>query len=177
MNPASTKNSHCGYCGAAFAPEQAWPRRCLACENVTYRNPLPVSVVLLPIGTDGLLLVRRTQEPQAGHLSLPGGYMELGESWRQAGAREVEEETGIVIDPAGITLFDVHSAPDDTVLVFGLAAPAAEGTLPPFRASNETSEMVIARGPQPLAFSTHTETAARFWQEKKQEENDDASKT
>jgi len=166
MNPAPSKNSHCGYCGAAFAPEQPWPRRCGVCENVTYRNPLPVSVVLLPIGADGLLLVRRTQEPQAGHLSLPGGYMELGESWREAGAREVEEETGIKIDPAGITLFDVHSAPDGTVLVFGRAAPLAENNLPPFRASNETSEMVISRGPEPLAFSTHTETAARFWQEK-----------
>lgn len=173
MNPAYTKNSHCGYCGAAFAPEQPWPRRCPVCENVTYRNPLPVSVVLLPIGADGLLLVRRTQEPQAGHLSLPGGYMELGESWREAGAREVEEETGIKIDPAGITLFDVHSAPDGTVLVFGRAAPVTEDTLPPFRASNETSEMVIAHGPQPLAFSTHTETAARFWQENA----DDANKT
>lgn len=166
MEPAYTKNSYCSYCGTGFAPEQPWPRRCRVCENTAYRNPLPVSVVLLPIGTDGLLLVRRTQEPQAGHLSLPGGYMELGESWREAGAREVEEETGISIDPAGITLYDVHSAPDGTVLVFGRAAPLAEDTLPPFQPSNETSEMVISRSPEPLAFSTHTRTAARFWQEK-----------
>lgn len=169
MNMAYFKDAFCSYCGTVFALDQSWPRRCRVCENTTYRNPLPVSVVLLPIGADGLLLVRRTQEPQAGHLSLPGGYMELGESWREAGAREVEEETGIEIDPAGISLFDVHSAPDGTVLVFGRATPLAENALPPFRASNETSEMVISRSPEPLAFTTHTVTAARFWNEKGQD--------
>ena len=166
MDQVYIKNSHCGFCGAAFAPEQPWPRRCRVCENTTYRNPLPVSVVVLPIGPNGLLLVRRTQEPQAGHWSLPGGYMELGESWQEAGAREVQEETGIEIDPGGITLYDARSAPDGTVLVFGRARPLAEDALPPFRASNETSAMKVSHGPEPLAFSTHTDTAARFWQEK-----------
>ena len=50
------KDSHCSYCGSRFPAELSWPRRCPACGNVSYRNPLPVSVVLLPVG-DGLLLV------------------------------------------------------------------------------------------------------------------------
>lgn len=173
MNTLAEKNSHCGFCGAAFAAGQPWPRRCRVCGNTTYRNPLPVSVVLLPIEPNGLLLVRRTQEPQAGHLSLPGGFIELGETWQEAGAREVQEETGIAIDPAGITLYDAHSAPDGTVLIFGRAAPLPEETLPPFRASNETSEMKVSHSPEPLAFSTHTEAAARFWKDKA----DDTNKT
>jgi len=158
-----TKNSHCSYCGTAFLPDLPWPRRCPHCNQVTYRNPLPVSVVLLPVG-GGLLLVRRTQEPQAGRLSLPGGFIELGESWQEAGAREVREETGVEIAAAKITFYGVRSAPDGTLLVFGLAAPVA--ALPPFRASNETSEMTVARAPLELAFSTHTETMAHFFGDK-----------
>ena len=173
MRPAYSKDLHCSFCGAIFPPEQPWPRCCQVCGNTTYRNPLPVSVVLLPTEPSGLLLVRRTQEPQAGYLSLPGGFIELGETWQEAGAREVHEETGIMIDADGIMLYDVHSAPDGTVLIFGRAAPLAEDALPPFRASPETSEMKVSHGPEPLAFSTHTETAARFWKEK----TDDTNKT
>jgi len=158
------KNSHCSYCGTAFAADAMWPRRCDYCGNTTYSNPLPVSVVLLPID-GGLLLVRRTQEPQAGRWALPGGFIETGETWQEAGAREMREETGYRIDPAGICLFDTRSAPDGTLLVFGLAQAVASASLPVFTASSETSEAFIATGPMELAFSTHTETAARYWKE------------
>ncbi len=166
--PQFHKNSYCSYCGTAFAADAAWPRRCARCGNVTYSNPLPVSVVLLPVG-DGLLLVRRTQEPQAGKWALPGGFIETGETWQEAGAREMREETGYTIGPAGIRLFDTRSAPDGTLLVFGLAAAVSSGALPPFTPSSETSEAMIAAGPMDLAFSTHTETAARYWKEMKME--------
>ena len=126
---------------------------------------MPVAVLLLPIDGRGLLLVRRTQEPQAGHWSLPGGFIENGESWQDAGARELFEETGFTVDPAGIRLFDTRSAPDGTLLVFGLAPPQLSERLPKFRASPETSEAMIVQGPRELAFSTHTETANRYWKE------------
>ncbi len=165
MSGTYQKNSHCSYCGAAFAENSPWPRRCAHCGNATYSNPLPVSVVLLPID-DGLLLVRRTQEPQAGRLALPGGFIETGETWQEAGAREVHEETGYIVDAEGITLFDTRSAPDGTLLVFGLAPALSSASLPKFTPSNETSEAVVAQGPMELAFSTHTETAARYWKER-----------
>ena len=166
--PDFKKNSHCSYCGTAFVAGAPWPRRCAFCGNTTYSNPLPVSVVLLPVD-DGLLLVRRTQEPQVGRWALPGGFIETGETWQEAGAREMREETGYRIDPGGIRLFDTRSAPDGTLLVFGLAAAVSSHALPPFTASNETSEAMTAMGPMELAFSTHTETADRFWKEVKLE--------
>lgn len=46
-----------------------------------------------------LLAVRRANDPGMGLLGLPGGYHMRGESWQEAGAREVLEETGYVIDP------------------------------------------------------------------------------
>ncbi len=160
-----TKNSHCSYCGAAFALGQPWPRRCPVCANVSYLNPLPVAVMLAPVGT-GLLLVRRANAPQVGKLGLPGGFIELGETWQQAGAREVREETQGEIDPAQVTLFDVQSAPDGTVLIFGLAPPLPAAVVDQFAPTGETSALVVAHAPLELAFSTHTETLARYFAEK-----------
>ncbi len=171
MQETFVKNSHCSYCGSAFPVGLAWPRRCPACHHVTYRNPLPVSVVLLPVD-DGLLLIRRTQEPQAGKWALPGGFIEAGETWQEAGARELGEETGITIEAGGLRLFDARSAPDGMLLVFGLAPPQSSQDLPPFVPSVETSEMTVTRGPLELAFSTHTEVAARYWKEGNNHGND-----
>ncbi|MDE0941531.1 MAG: NUDIX hydrolase [Alphaproteobacteria bacterium] len=60
-----------------------------------------------------ILMIRRGKAPRKGHWSLPGGMQELGETVFAAAAREVLEETNIVI--ANIALIDVIDAitPDD----------------------------------------------------------------
>jgi ADP-ribose pyrophosphatase YjhB (NUDIX family) len=50
------------------------------------------------VSPTALVLVRRAHEPLAGRWSLPGGAVELGEPLRDAVAREVLEETGLVVD-------------------------------------------------------------------------------
>jgi ADP-ribose pyrophosphatase YjhB (NUDIX family) len=45
-----------------------------------------------------VLLVKRGHEPLKGHWSLPGGTVELGESLAAALAREVLEETGLLVE-------------------------------------------------------------------------------
>jgi ADP-ribose pyrophosphatase YjhB (NUDIX family) len=154
------KNSHCSFCGAAFGADAAWPRTCGACGNTSYLNPVPVAVVLLPVD-GGLLTIRRGVPPHVGKLALPGGFIDHGESWQQAAARELFEEAGVVVDPAGVELFDVHSAPDGTLLVFGLGPAVSE--LPGFTAGDEATERVVIDGPCELAFPLHTRVAEEFF--------------
>jgi 8-oxo-dGTP diphosphatase len=46
-----------------------------------------------------VLLVRRGHEPLKGQWSLPGGLLEIGESLTAGVAREVLEETGLIVEP------------------------------------------------------------------------------
>ncbi len=102
---------HCHWCGAAFGAVQGFPRVCGVCGNSTYRNPIPVSVILLPVD-GGLLTVRRAIEPRKGQLALPGGFVNVDESWQAAGVREVFEETNIQLDPQRIRDWWTRSTAD-----------------------------------------------------------------
>ncbi|GAA0723721.1 NUDIX domain-containing protein [Dactylosporangium roseum] len=159
-------HDHCSHCGAAYPQGAPWPRICAACGETTWRNPLPVAVALLPVDTDqgrGLVVVRRDIEPGRGELALPGGFIEVGEAWREAAVRELREETTILADPADVRLFDVHSAASGTLLVFGLLPPRPFAELPPPVRTEEALGFEIALGPQELCFPTHTESMARYF--------------
>lgn len=160
--PMSEKHSHCGYCGAAFEVGQSWPRTCRGCGNSSFLNPLPVAVILQPVD-DGLLVVRRAIDPAVGRLALPGGFIDHGEDWRVAAARELREETQLEIDSDRVTLFDVSSAAD-VLLVFGLAPVLAESDLGDFEPTSETSERLVVRASTELAFPLHTRAAARYFE-------------
>jgi 8-oxo-dGTP diphosphatase len=77
-----------------------------------------------------VLLVRRARPPGKGLYSLPGGRVEFGESLAEALAREVMEETGLVIDIVGLSGFR-EVLPKDGVgghyLVMPFAARWVEG--------------------------------------------------
>lgn len=51
---------------------------------------------------DRVLLIQRGKPPRVGQWSLPGGVQELGETIREAAAREVREETGIEAEIKGL---------------------------------------------------------------------------
>lgn len=159
-------HSHCSYCGTAYAVDAAWPRLCAACGETTWLNPLPVAVALLPVddlGRRGLVVVRRDIEPARGQLALPGGYIEVGESWQEATVRELREETGLVADANEVSLFDVHSVPLGTVNIFGLLPSRRSDDLPPPAPTEEATEWLVLTEPQQLAFSTHTRAMADYF--------------
>jgi ADP-ribose pyrophosphatase YjhB (NUDIX family) len=158
------KNSNCSFCGAVFPAAATWPRSCAACGQTTYLNPIPVAVVLLPVG-EGVIVIRRNTEPQKGTLTLPGGYIDAGETWQEAASRELLEETGISVTPADITLYDVQNGLDDTLVVFGLAARQPQLVYGPF-SSAETQEVLLIEAPRELGFVMHTRVVERFFREK-----------
>jgi 8-oxo-dGTP diphosphatase len=162
-----TQHAHCSYCGTPYDPPDApWPRQCAGCGELTWRNPLPVAVVLLPVvgpAGRGVVVVRRAIEPGLGELCLPGGFIELGETWREAAARELREETGLLADPADVDLFDVHDVSAGMLLVCGLLPPRDAADLPPSAPTEEATEWLVVPGPLTLAFPTHTRLVARYF--------------
>jgi len=99
----------CPYCGAVL-DEHATPEtsettmvfRCESCDDYVFYNPTPGGSAAVVDG-DSLLLVEDFRSP--GEWKLPSGRMELGESPCEGVARELEEETGISVDPDDLTYF------------------------------------------------------------------------
>jgi len=59
----------------------------------------PIVGVGAVIVDDGkVVLIKRKYEPLKGHWSLPGGMVEVGEALDTALSREMQEETGLIVD-------------------------------------------------------------------------------
>jgi len=164
------QHSHCSYCGVRYPDGVGWPRTCASCGETTWSNPLPVAVVLQPVRLDdrrtGIVVIRRDIEPFRGELALPGGFIETGESWREAAIRELGEETGLEGVSGEVQLFDVHSSHNGfSLLVFGLLPVRDAASLPPFSANDEVTEWLVQTEPIQLCFPTHTAAMARFFAE------------
>jgi ADP-ribose pyrophosphatase YjhB (NUDIX family) len=171
------RDTFCSYCGIRFADSTTYPRICTACGAQTWANPIPVAVVLLPVTLPvidgertGLLVVRRAIPP-VGKLALVGGFVEEHEPWQVCAARELLEETGVVIDPATLEpLWYASSEPrPNRVLLFSLAPAIDASALPPFTANLEASQRGVWFGPgaggpdDELGFSLHAEAARRYF--------------
>jgi len=103
----------CSTCGAAVAlripDDDSRPRHvCTACGTIHYQNPNMV-IGSLPEWKDKILLCRRAIEPRLGLWTLPGGFMENGESTTQAAIRETLEEANARIEIG--ELYSMYSLP------------------------------------------------------------------
>lgn len=101
----------CPYCGTAVDPVESpmagavdtpMIYRCDSCEDYVFYNPTPGGSAVV-IDGDRLLLVEDFRSP--GKWKLPSGRIELGETAREGVARELEEETGLAVDPADLVYF------------------------------------------------------------------------
>jgi len=166
------RDTFCSFCGTAYEVPLRYPRTCAGCKTQIWANPIPVSVVLVPVvkdGVTGLLVVRRAIEPRKDKLAIVGGFLEEHETWAEGGAREVREETGVVIDATTLVPFWFTStAPrPNRVLLFSVASPLEATALGTYVRDKETSERGLVFGPRGLeevfAFPLHAEAARRFF--------------
>lgn len=159
---------YCCYCGALHqAPFNKWPKTCV-CGVLSYRNPLPVVNALLPVRTEigvGILCIRRDIEPCRGQWALPGGYLELDETWQEGAVRELYEETGIRLCSAeDICIMHVDSNPKrDRLLLFGLCGEQGSAVLDHLQTNDEVSGFKLVYEPQELAFLPHTCALGMFF--------------
>ncbi|MEM2925906.1 MAG: NUDIX hydrolase [Candidatus Bathyarchaeia archaeon] len=117
---------------------------------------------------DRVLLIRRANEPGKGLWSIPGGLVELGETVREAAKREVEEETGVLVEIGELIDVIDNIIRDESgavkfhyVLVDFLAKPLSKESMPIIRPSSE----VLEAGwflPEELSKLSMTRTARRL---------------
>lgn len=74
---------------------------CDGCGHIHYLNPR-IIVCAIPMHEDRVMLCRRAIEPQYGLWTVPGGFMENGESTLEAAIRETHEEAGARIRIHGL---------------------------------------------------------------------------
>lgn len=102
---------------------------------IEYKNPIPVAVAIIPVQTEveytinGLTIAvpvqlavygRRNIQPRLGMLAMPGGFVNEMERLETGGAREVKEETGLVIKEDEFQLFRSEITPNNRNLIFGI---------------------------------------------------------
>ena len=69
---------------------------CKQCEMRHYQHPMIVVTCFVASGKR-LLWVQRELEPQRGLWAIPGGFLESGETLAEGAARELYEETGVIV--------------------------------------------------------------------------------
>ena len=170
-----TRDTFCSFCGTAYEVPLRYPRTCTSRKTQVWANPIPVSVVLVPVDKDGktgLLVIRRGIPPGKDKLALVGGFLEDHETWAEGGAREILEETNVAVDATKLTaLWFTSTAPrPNRVLLFSVAPRLDASALGPCEGNAETLERGLVFGPDGLdeafAFPLHVEAARRFFAER-----------
>lgn len=62
-----------------------------------FANPKPTVGIIIPNARNQILLAKRGVEPFIHTWDLPGGFVEIGESFEEAAVREIKEELGVTV--------------------------------------------------------------------------------
>ncbi len=78
-----------------------------------YMKPSVTVDIIIDYKKEGIILIKRKNEPFKNCWALPGGFLEVGqETTENAAIREAKEETSLDIKLGDLTLFGVYSKPE-----------------------------------------------------------------
>jgi ADP-ribose pyrophosphatase YjhB (NUDIX family) len=120
LNPALEDVRFCPRCGNEATVKFPRSIRCEHCGYGAFYNPKPVACAITADENQEIILMRRGFEPNRGKWSMPGGFVDLGESVEDAAIRETREEIGVEIELHG--LVGVYSRSTDRIVVVVYAA-------------------------------------------------------
>ena len=123
LNPALEDAGFCPRCGAAADVRYPRSLHCASCGYVAFFNPKPVGCALAREPDGRVWLARRGFEPGRGRWSMPGGFVDLGETVEAAIVRELAEE--LCVAARVRELVGVYSRADERVVVIVYAAELA----------------------------------------------------
>jgi ADP-ribose pyrophosphatase YjhB (NUDIX family) len=84
---------------------------CSNCEWVFWNNPKAATAVVIEKNGE-ILFSQRGIDPFKGKFDLPGGFVEFGEDVYEAAAREILEETGLVVDKKSFKILNTYTMDD-----------------------------------------------------------------
>lgn len=137
-------------------------RYCRVCNQIVFHEHKVAAAVLVTDHDNRVLLVRRAMKPHQGFWSLPAGFIDYGESPKDAACRECLEETGLsteIEDIIEIVSGREHARGADIVIIYG--GHITGGTL---QAADDAEDAAFFTPEQlpPLAFKA-TRRALEIW--------------
>lgn len=140
--PIENAYQYCPRCGAGHDDPGLIPFRCCECGLTQFFGPVAAVGGLIINERNELMMVRRARDPGKGKWGLPGGFVDRNETIEEALAREVLEETNLVIASANYLM----SRPNEYVYG-GIESPVIDlfyvckvESLAPFRLDLEELE-------------------------------------
>lgn len=128
LNPALEHARFCPRCAAEADVDFPRSITCPSCGYGAFYNPKPVACVIATDENHHPILMRRSTEPSKGRWTMPGGFVDLGESVEEAARREAREEIGIEIELSQLT--GVYSRSTDRIVVVVYEARALGTPVP-----------------------------------------------
>jgi ADP-ribose pyrophosphatase YjhB (NUDIX family) len=140
--PGHIEYRFCPRCGGALdrrVVKANEPKRlvCQSCDFIFYQDPKVVAGTIFTLD-GGIVLLKRAVEPALGKWVFPGGYVDRGESVRDAAVRETKEESQLDVKLG--PLLNVYSYPRSPNVIVVYTARVVGGTL---AAADESMEAGI----------------------------------
>lgn len=136
-NPVETSTSstvqgelveYCRRCGGPLAAVVLLSKeraRCPRCGHVEYRDLVVAAGTVVEVAPGRVVLARRAIRPGYNLWTIPGGFVEAGETIREGAVRETAEEVGMAVRLRD--LLGVYSYPTSRVAVVVYHAEPVEG--------------------------------------------------